>query len=183
MADFRSISLAFFIVSAGISSIGVSTWQFRVVDNGIYFYNKYTLASESLSTICSSFPYEYLRPFSLEYLSDTAYCGYGTSNTSFRLALAIVTVIFGVLMATPVLKERPNLTSLTLFFISILWYSATVADSTAYINAAEACNDSFGNQSGVTCNGTNYGITVALDVLVSIIILIAWLLNGGLGIF
>ena len=61
MADFRSISLAFFIVSAGISSIGVSTWQFRVVDNGIYFYNKYTLASESLSTICSSFPYEYLR--------------------------------------------------------------------------------------------------------------------------
>ena len=111
-------------------------------------------------------------------------------------------------MATPVLKERPNLTSLTLFFISILWYSATVADSTAYINAAEACNDSFGNQSGVTCNGTNYGITVtlkyknilliyyptiytciksgitvALDVLVSIIILIAWLLNGGLGIF
>lgn len=100
--------------------------------------------------------------FSVVVSSSNAYCGYGTSNTAFRLALAIATVIFGVLMATPVLKERPNLTSLTLFAISILWYSATVADSTAYINAAEACNDSFGKQSGVTCNGTSYGITVTL---------------------
>ena len=66
-------------------------------------------------------------------------------------------------MATPVLKERPNLTSLTLFFISILWYSATVADSTAYINGAEACNDSWADNPDTTCNGANYGITVTLE--------------------
>eukprot|EP01036_Dinobryon_divergens_P036142 gene36142-46991_t len=183
--DFRSVSLAVFIISAGLSSIGVSTWQYSVVDNGITFENS-SGSTESLSTICSTFPYEYLRPFSVAYssdMSDNAYCGYGTSNTAFRLALAIATVIFGVLMATPVLKGSPNLTSFTLFFISILWYSATVADSTAFINGTEACNDGWGTISGVTCNGANYGITVALDVMVSIIILIAWLLNGGLGIF
>jgi hypothetical protein len=61
MADFKSISLAFFIISAGISSIGVSSWQYQVVDNGITFYNSYTLQTESLSTMCSDFPYEYLR--------------------------------------------------------------------------------------------------------------------------
>ena len=61
MTDFREISLAVFIVSAGLSSIGVSSWQYQVVDNGITFYNAYTSATESLSTICSSFPYEYLR--------------------------------------------------------------------------------------------------------------------------
>ena len=61
MADFRTVSLAVFIVSAGITSIGVSSWQYSVVDNGVTFYNPYTLATESLSTICGNFPYEYLR--------------------------------------------------------------------------------------------------------------------------
>ena len=65
-------------------------------------------------------------------------------------------------MPTSLLKERHKLTYWSLFAISILWYSATVADSTAFINGFEACNDSFGDQSGVTCNGSSYGIVVIL---------------------
>jgi len=175
MADFKSISLAFFIISAGISSIGVSSWQYQVVDNGITFYNSYTLQTESLSTMCSDFPYEYLRrkyfqnlnildwnsfifiAFSVSISSSNAYCGYGIANTAYRLALAILTVILGCLMASPLLNDKPKFTYWSLFCVSILWYSATVADSTAYINGSEACTNSFGEQSGVSCNGSSYG--------------------------
>jgi hypothetical protein len=73
--------------------------------------------------------------------------------------------------------------------LSILWYSATVADAVAVVNASAACNDSWGKESSggvsIDCNGEDYGITIAVDCAISITVLVLWIifcvLRGGPG--
>ena len=174
------------LISGGIVSIGISAWQYSIQDNGITFLSGTTGKQESLTTICTHFPYNWMRPFrmSVQGHSNDAYCGYSAANTGFRLALACATVIFGA--ALVVLRSTTDIKLVTywgLFVVSVLWYAASVADIIAFIQGSQGCSESLkdnfiDDSIDITCNSSEYGITVAVDVLMSFIMCFCWVLAG-----
>ncbi len=69
------------------------------------------------------------------------YCGYGEGSTGYRLAVAIGTLIIGVLLLVDkldILKDDAT-KNITLFVFAIFWFSFTISDITALANASMAC--------------------------------------------
>ena len=93
--------------------------------------------------------------------------------------------ILGIAFIFDQVMENKTFLYWSLFVLSVLWYSATVADSVSLSNATLACQDSWHDTNGYDCNGDTYGVTIAVDVLISLMLLVFWVLfcnvwkNGG----
>jgi hypothetical protein len=178
---FESLKPYFFtimLVCGGIVSIAISSWQFQIDDKcNIDWYNG-DGTPESFTSLCNSFPYNWMRPFSVSYKDDdSCACGYSKPNTGFRLALACITVLGGVWLYMYKDKEDTKfITYWGLFAISILWYSASVADIIALVQGGAACDNFSG--SDLKCGTAQYGITIAVDVLMSATMLACWVMAG-----
>jgi len=114
--------------------------------------------------ICTTDPFAFLRPFAfscdISGGTCTSYCGYGEANTIFRIIVAIVTLIYGVLMALRVAEDMQFIKYWFLFVLAILWFAVLVADIKALVNASEACVnmwEKWYSNYKLKCNGTSYG--------------------------
>ena len=114
---------------------------------------------------------------SVDNVDSNPYCGYGEDNTAFRLSVGCVTIIVGCLMPFNVLNSMPKVIYWTLFSLAVLWYSVTVADCTALVNSTGACNDAYSDISGVECENSVYGVTIAIDFVLSLAVMSIWILN------
>eukprot|EP01031_Cornospumella_fuschlensis_P032508 gene32508-39304_t len=159
--------------AGSVVSIGISVWQYKNGNGDLQTTDDFDFKEE-----CNDFPYNYMKPFalSIDGVDQNPYCGYGTANTSFRLAVACLTFIVAVMMPFKVFDETPRALYWTLFIIGVLWYSATVADCTAVANASAACDDVYGGTNGVDCAGSIYGVTIAIDFLMSAMVLAIWIM-------
>ena len=172
---YKRYGLAAMLVACGLASIGISSWQFQVKDNGVDF------TTESLKEICSHFPYNWLRPFAftIDNTSDSVYCGYSEGNTGYRLAIAILTIFGGIGMAVDKEDAFQKIAYWGLFGSSVLWYAATVIDIMALVQGSKGCTESWESEgTGITCDSSAYGITIALDFVLSILMCLAWLFQG-----
>lgn len=94
----------------------------------------------------------------MTYQDNTGYCGYGDANTAYRISVAGVTFIFGVVYFFQVIEDHRFAAHWTLFALLILWFCATVVDVYALINGQQGCKDGFEASSGsVDCNNAIYG--------------------------
>lgn len=169
------------LICGGIVSIGISAWQFQNVDNGVQYENLENGDLMSLKQMCKTFPYNWMRPFKLKFDNyDDAACGYSEANTGYRLALACATVIGGALLIWYRTNEESKVaTYWGLFVASILWYAASIADIIALVQGTEGCIQGYQKYNDfITCDSASYGITIAVDVLMSVLLCLCWVLAG-----
>lgn len=169
------------LICGGIVSIGISAWQFQNIDNGVDYVNLESGDTMSLEKMCKTFPYNWMRPFKMNFDNyDDAACGYSEANTGYRLALACATVIGGALLIWYRTNEDTKVaTYWGLFVVSILWYAASVADIIALVQGTEGCIQSYQKYNDfITCDSAQYGITIAVDVLMSVLLCLCWVLAG-----
>jgi len=185
----NTVSAGIFIASSWIS-IGISAWQFQNGDGGDTIYNQDGSTINWSKDVCNASPYEYIRPFQLKIDNcdgcSLVYCGNSVGNTGYRLAVAIVTFILAVLMLLKIFEDKELIHYFTLLTIMIMWFSVFVADSAQLSNASEACaqNDFF--KEGSTCQNAKYGITIAVDIAITIVAFVVWyslcvVVRGGVG--
>lgn len=102
---------------------------------------------------------------------DPSYCGYSNGNTGWRLATAIVTLLFSVCIFLKIFDERPALLTSLYWALYSCWFLAAGLDVVAVANGQASCKDSFDAINGTaTCDNSVYGITIAIDVAICIVI-------------
>jgi hypothetical protein len=75
----------------------------------------------------------------------------------YRLVVGCVSVIYGVIFGLDLLKDAKNFGYWLMFLLCVLWFCVTVSDCTALTNSSEACEDSFGDTNGFTCENSTWG--------------------------
>ncbi len=96
--------------------------------------------------------------FSLTLDGDTGYCGYGDGNTAYRISVAGVTFLFGVLYFFEVIENHTRAAHWTLFVLTMMWFCVTVVDVYAIINGQQGCKDGFTSSTGsIDCDNSIYG--------------------------
>ena len=170
---FDSSALVTLIVGS-IVSIAISAWQNESDSNGLdATYNGET------GDFCDTYPYNYLRPNRFTYNSggDRIYCGYGEGNTGYRLTVACCSFVSFVLLMfafqMTFLQIETVRSSIWLIF-SILWFTVTVADISSLANGSLACMEfasNYDGNMGAKCELTDYGITVAVDLMMSFLVI------------
>jgi hypothetical protein len=89
-----------------------------------------------------------------------SYCGYDSSNTGYRISVALISLILAVLLILRVWERASKICYFVLLAHGILWFSAIVFDAAILTNTTLACsNKDFFNDSSVsyTCDNTVYG--------------------------
>lgn len=177
------ISYYFYCLYSGIS-IGISAWQYTSNSAGLQIY--YSATNEV--NFCDAYPYTYLRPIRFTWtngVQQTTNCGWSVGDTSYRIAAAVATILmtFAYIFAfcgTEWLLCLIPYEILFYIFISVLWFTVSVVDITTLCNAALSCTDlsnnlkkyfDFSNNlDNFKCNVSIYGITIAIDLAIAILV-------------
>jgi hypothetical protein len=173
----------FLLISGGIVSIAFSSWQFQVKgDSDLQFIYLQSGEKVDFDYVCNHFPFNWMRPFRVtaDGLSSSL-CGFSEANTGFRLALACVTVLAGVWLVFHKNVENAKLyTYWGLFAVMVFWLAASVADIIAVLQGGKSCQQGLAEYSDgfLNCDTAEYGITIAIDILMCLIMFACWLLAG-----
>lgn len=102
-----------------------------------------------------------------------SYCGYTKANTIYRLTIAIFTFFFSLSLFTEVYKSRPMVLNGFYFMFHSLWFLAAGLDIMGITNGQTTCVDTFekANDNQVNCENSIYGITIAIDIIIFLLIL------------
>ena len=169
-----------------VISIAFSSWQtqgnegdFKVVADAIPNFKWW-------DSVCDATPYQYLSPFKFTFnlagksYDNPAYCPWPLGNTTFRLIVGCLYLVFGISLYWDTAFTRVFASPL-LFLFALLWYSSFVVDAQSLTASTEACTNGFGDGTissikGLTiiCNNTHYGITVAIDLILFFLVFVIW---------
>ena len=182
--------IKFLLLLAGITtviSIGFSAWQtknsvgsFKTIGDMMPNFNWN-------DSVCTATPYVYLSPFQFTFswngksYNTPSYCPWPVGNTTFRLIVGTVYLIFNVSVFWETAFSR-TFASPLLFLFALLWYSSFVVDAQSLTASTQACTNGFGKGTVFTsladftlvCDNTSYGVTVALDLLMFFLVFIIW---------
>jgi len=182
------LSTGFLILFIAISaiSIGTTAWLYPSTSGGLQVYQ----VGNNKVSFCEAYPYTYLRPIRFTWNTDgqaTTNCGWSVGVTSYRIAAAIVTIVmtFAYILAlcgTEWLLLLLPYELVFYIFLSVLWFTVSVVDITTLCNAALSCTDladnlnkyfNFAQSTGsLKCDLAIYGVTVAVDLAIAIIVTI-----------
>eukprot|EP01040_Poterioochromonas_malhamensis_P007679 gene7679-8292_t len=165
----KRFASAITLLSASIISIGFSSWQFQYDTGDLKWF------PESWDDICTSFPIDMLRPVVVGIKGSDdkpSYCGYSNANTGYRLAVALITLFFSVAIFFRVFEERPAILSASFWGLYSLWFLAAGLDVVSIANGQAACQEDEFTVSGGTkeCNNSIYGITIAIDAAICVVL-------------
>ena len=99
---------------------------------------------------------------------NSSYCGYSNGNTGYRLAIAIVMLLFSVASFLRLLEQHPAIFNACFWALYSLWFLAFGLDISALANGQSACKDVFDGYG--TCNNSIYGVSIAIDVAIIMVL-------------
>jgi hypothetical protein len=137
-------------------------------------------------SVCNSYPYNYLSPFSFSFTSSNSTYGSSNTNTScpwptpnseFRLSITIMSLFaLGVLFVkTPI----SLIARLILLAFALMFFSAFIIDAAATTVGLDFCTNSFPNtylnadltvaSMTVTCKSSVYEFIASFDLIISLL--------------
>lgn len=162
------ITAILFFLTGG-TTIGISIWLWES-NSGDNFSN--------WSSVCEDYPGRYLRRknyihpshslfwFLLNHIAfsidisgsdDPSYCGYPDENSALRISVAGFSMIYGIFYFFSIVDQFRHFFNGVLSTLFIFWLSCAIVDTTSLANATAACEDSFADVNGITCNSSSYG--------------------------
>eukprot|EP01040_Poterioochromonas_malhamensis_P007436 gene7435-8019_t len=156
------ITAILFFLTGG-TTIGISIWLWES-NSGDNFSN--------WSSVCEDYPGRYLRPFSIDISGsdDPSYCGYPDENSALRISVAGFSMIYGIFYFFSIVDQFRHFFNGVLSTLFIFWLSCAIVDTTSLANATAACEDSFADVNGITCNSSSYGIMIAVTAVTSLLL-------------
>lgn len=102
---------------------------------------------------------------------EPSYCGYSTSNTGYRLAVALLTLFPSVAIFLRSFEERHAILSVIFWALYSLWFLAAGLDVVSLVNGQAACLDEFTVSNGTkNCDNSVYGTSIAVDVSICVVL-------------
>eukprot|EP01040_Poterioochromonas_malhamensis_P004841 gene4841-5196_t len=157
----RRFAGAIFLIVGSIISIAISSWQYQIDD---------ATSESNWKNYCDNYPTSMLRPISIKFngRDDPSFCGFSDGITGYRLAVAIVTILFSIVIFFGIFDERKGMFSSGCWKLYSLWFLAAGLDLVSVLNGQAGCKDSL--DSVGDCDNSVYGLTIAIDAIMCFII-------------